>query len=87
MVYTGKLVRESGMLLAGDHPMPAECQHPFDISLASSDGGGAPETRLSPAVGHPDAVRVLLAAARMTAPVMLSVTLWAIIGWAVWKGG
>jgi hypothetical protein len=29
----------------------------------------------------------VLAAVRMTAPLMLSTTLWAIVGWAIWKGG
>ncbi|MBF5089931.1 hypothetical protein F1640_07920 [Novosphingobium sp. NBM11] len=64
--------------------MPAECQHPFDISLAATDRGGGPE--IEAVARRPDGVRPALAALRMTAPLMLSVTLWAIVGWAVWKG-
>jgi hypothetical protein len=64
--------------------MPAECQHPFDVS-PSSESGGAPDAELSRIEGRRDGVRVVLAAVRMTAPLMLSTTLWAIVGWAIWR--
>ncbi|WP_371432097.1 hypothetical protein [Novosphingobium sp.] len=67
--------------------MPAECQHPFDMSLPSTDGERAPDVDLTPAAGRRHGVRVALVAVRATAPLMLSLTLWAIVGWAVWKGG
>jgi hypothetical protein len=64
--------------------MPAECQHPFDVSPSSESGGG-PDAELSRIEGRRDGVRVVLAAVRMTAPLMLSTTLWAIVGWAIWR--
>ncbi|ODU69720.1 MAG: hypothetical protein ABT11_10825 [Novosphingobium sp. SCN 66-18] len=67
--------------------MPAECQHPFDVSFPSSESGGGPDAELSRIEGRRDGVRVMLAAVRMTAPLMLSTTLWAIVGWAIWMGG
>ena len=66
--------------------MPAECQHPFDISLSSTDGASAPDADFTAAARWRRSARVALAALRMTAPLILSITLWAIVGWAVWQG-
>lgn len=66
--------------------MPAECQYPFDVSLSSTDGASAPDVEFTSAARWRHRARVALAALRMTAPLILSLTLWVIVGWAVWQG-